>query len=89
MKLITKPETVCPRCGGRLAAVDVVDVRDHAETVVYYAECGCGAANLTVTAGRIAEITPRDPVDPPDYEDFAYNDREYMDCYYAMLEERG
>ena len=67
--MITKPEATCPRCGSRFNVMDTVDVSEHAQTVTYYAECDCGAANLTVEKGNVTEITPRSPLDVPEYFD--------------------
>lgn len=67
--MITKPEATCPRCGSRYNVMDAVAVSRHAQTVTYYAECECGAANLTVTRGKVTDITSRNPIDIPDYYD--------------------
>ncbi len=67
--MISKPEATCPRCGSRFAVKDPIDVCRHAETVTYYAECDCGAANITVTCGKVTGIVPRDPVELPGYWD--------------------
>ena len=67
--MISKPEARCPRCGGKLTVLDAIDVSRHAETVTYYCECDCGAANLTVQSGKITGITLRPPIKVPDYYD--------------------
>jgi hypothetical protein len=76
--MISKPEATCPRCGGRLTVLDAVDVSRHAETVTYYCECDCGAANLTVTRGQVTGITPREPLQIPDCEDDPITEEEYL-----------
>ena len=78
--MISKPEAYCPRCGGRFTVLDAIDVGTHAETVTYYGECKCGAANLTVTHGKITDITSRPPIEIPDYtDDEPEGDQEYKD----------
>ena len=67
--MISKPEAYCPRCGSRFTVLDAINVGLHAETVTYYGECDCGAANLTVTHGTITGITPRPPIEIPEYID--------------------
>ena len=67
--MISKPEANCPRCGSRLTVLDAIDVSRHAETVTYYCECDCGAADITVSRGQIQSIYPRPPVEIPEYED--------------------
>ena len=67
--MITKPETTCPRCGGKLTALEVIDFTRHAESVTYYCECPCGAASLTRKGGKIIDITRRTPIRMPEYED--------------------
>lgn len=64
--MIAKPEAFCPRCGGRFTVLDAVAVSRHAETVTYYCECDCGAAEMTVTQGRVTGIVPREPLQVPD-----------------------
>ena len=79
--MISKPEANCPRCGGKYTILDAIDVSRHAETVTYYAECDCGAANITVTHGKVTGITPRAPITVPDYRDEpigSQDDPEYM-----------
>ncbi len=76
--MISKPEAKCPRCGGRLTVLDAIDVSRHAETVTYYCECDCGAANLTVTRGQVTGITPREPLQVLDYEDAPITEEEYI-----------
>ena len=79
--MISKPEANCPRCGGKFTVLDAIDVSRHAETVTYYAECDCGAANITVTRGKVTGITPREPITVPDYRDEpigSQDDPEYM-----------
>ena len=79
--MISKPEANCPRCGGKYTVLDAIDVSRHTETVTYYAECDCGAANITVTRGNVTGITPRDPITVPDYRDEpigSQDDPEYM-----------
>ena len=76
--MISKPEATCPRCGGRLTVLDAVDVSRHAETVTYYCECDCGAANLTVTRGQVTGITPREPLQVPDWTDDPITEEEYI-----------
>jgi len=63
--MISKPEAYCPRCGGRYTVMDAIDVSRYAETVTYYAECPCGAGNITVKLGTVTAITPRPPIDIP------------------------
>lgn len=67
--MISKPEAYCPRCSSRFAVLDAIDVDPHAGTVTYYCECDCGAANMTVTLGKVTDITPRPPIEIPDYID--------------------
>lgn len=74
--MIRKPEARCPRCGSKYAVKDAIAVSRHAETVIYYAECECSAANLTVTNGQVTDITPRDPIIVPDYEDLPIGNQE-------------
>lgn len=79
--MISKPEANCPRCGGRFTVLDAIDVSRHAETVTYYAECDCGAANITVARGTVTDIMPRPPIQIPDYKDEplgSQDDPEYM-----------
>ncbi len=79
--MISKPEAYCPRCGSRLTVMDAIDVNLHAETVTYYCECDCGAANLAVSQGKVISITPCSPIDltsdldepiadSPEYEEY-------------------
>ena len=56
--MITKPETTCPRCGGKLTALEVIDVTRHAESVTYYCECPCGAASLTSNTSTSVTVSP-------------------------------
>lgn len=49
--MITKPNATCPRCKSTYNVFDATWVGPHAETVVYYAECDCGAADITVSSG--------------------------------------
>ena len=74
--MISRPEATCPRCGSRYAVKDAVSVSRHAETVIYYAECECGAADLTVTGGLVTAVTPRDPITGPDEEALPPGDQE-------------
>ena len=79
--MISKPEAHCPRCSYRFTVLDAIDVSRHAETVTYYAECDCGAANIVVTRGKVTDITPRPPIQMPDYKDEPLgnqDDPEYM-----------
>ena len=55
--MITKPQATCPRCKSTYNVFDATWVGPHAETVVYYAECDCGAADITVSMGQIQSIT--------------------------------
>ena len=77
--MISKPEAYCPRCGGKLTVLDTIDVSRHAETVTYYAECGCGAANVTVSRGQVTSIMPRPPIEIPKYTDEPIGRREAPD----------
>ena len=61
--MITKPNADCPRCRSRYTVFDAIDVSKYAETVTYYAECECGAADITVTRGQVTAIFPP-PADP-------------------------
>ena len=67
--MISKPVAYCPRCKSRMTVMDTVNIATHAEAVTYYCECDCGAANLTVSRGKITGIAYRDPIDMPDYFD--------------------
>ena len=67
--MITRPGATCPRCGSRFKVMDAISVSRHAQEVIYYAECSCGAADLTVNSGKITGITPRDPIEIPEYTD--------------------
>ena len=51
--MISKPKASCPCCGSKITVLDVIDVSRHAETVTYYGECDCGAANITVSRGQV------------------------------------
>ena len=79
--MISKPTATCPRCNEKFTMLDAVDVSRHAETVTYYAECSCGAANITVSRGQITGITPREPIEIPEYRDEplgSQDDPDYM-----------
>ena len=79
--MISKPKAKCPLCGSKYIVFDAIDVSRHAETVTYYTECECGAANLTVNSGKVTDITRRDPIDIPDWYDEpigSQEDPEYM-----------
>ncbi len=79
--MISKPEANCPRCGKKLIVKDPIGVSKNAITVIYYAECSCGAADITVSKGQITDITLRDPLDIPEYYDEpagTQEDPEYM-----------
>ena len=67
--MISKPEAYCPRCGSKYTVLDAIDVGPRAETVTYYCECDCGAADMTVTCGKITGIKTRPPMDIPEYFD--------------------
>ena len=82
--MISKPEAYCPRCGGKLTVLDTVNVGPHAETVSYYCECDCGAAILTVTQGTVTGITPRPPIDCPDYMDAPADGEQEYEEYLAQ-----
>ena len=86
--MISKPEANCPLCGSKYNVFDAVDVSRYAQTVTYYAECECGAANLTVKGGKVIEITRRDPIEVPDYYDEPIISQEDPD-YMALYTERG
>ena len=80
-QMITKPKATCPRCKSPYNVFDATWVGPHAETVVYYAECDCGAADITVSIGQIQSITPRAPIEIPEYEDIpigTQEDPQYM-----------
>ena len=51
----------CPRCGSKHIVIGCYDECIDANTVVYYAECDCGAANLTIRDGKVTGIAYRDP----------------------------
>ena len=81
MIMISKPEAYCPRCGSRFTILDAIDVSLHAETVTYYSECECGAANVTASRGKVISITPCSPIelasdldgpiaDSPEYDEY-------------------
>ena len=79
--MIAKPEATCPRCKSAYTVFDATWVGPRAETVVYYAECDCGAADITVSRGQIQNVSPRAPVEIPEYEDIplgAQEDPQYM-----------
>ena len=79
--MISKPEANCPLCGRKYTVFDTIDVSRHAETITYYAECECGAANLTVKRGKVTDITRRDPIEGPAWYDEpigTQEDPEYM-----------
>ena len=79
--MITKPNATCPRCKSAYNVFDATWVGPHAETVVYYAECDCGAADITVSRGQIQSITQRAPIEIPEYEDIpigTQEDPQYM-----------
>lgn len=79
--MISKSKAKCPLCGSKYIVFDAIDVSRHAETVTYYAECECGAANLTLKSGKVTDITRRDPIDIPDWYDEpigSQEDPEYM-----------
>ena len=67
--MISKPEENCPRCGSKDTVLDAIDVGPRAETVTYYCECACGAADMTVTHGEIIGIKARPPMEIPEYFD--------------------
>lgn len=56
----------CPRCGSPFSVLDAVSVGGRVDAATYYAECECGAANLTVEKGAVIKITPREPLDEPE-----------------------
>lgn len=79
--MITKPQATCPRCKSTYNVFDATWVGPHAETVVYYAECDCGAADISVSRGQIQGISPRAPIEIPEYEDIpigTQDDPQYM-----------
>ena len=65
--MISKPEARCLRCGGKFTVLDPIAVGRHAESVTYYAECGCGAAHLTVKHGTVTDILACDPLQITDW----------------------
>ncbi len=67
--MISKPEAYCLRCRSKLTVLDPIEVGPHAETVTYYCECDCGAADMTITRGEISSIVARPPMDIPEYFD--------------------
>ena len=56
--MITKPNATCPRCKSTYNVFDATWVGPHADTVVYYAECDCGAADITASSAR-PTLVPR------------------------------
>ncbi len=72
---------VCPRCVSKYTILDTIDISQQADTVTYYAECDCGAADLVIRNGKIACVTRRDPISVPEYFDEpagSQEDPEYM-----------
>ncbi len=67
--MISKPEAYCPRCGSKFTVLDPIEVSPHAETVTYYCECDCGAADMTITRGKISSIVARPPMEILEYFD--------------------
>ena len=67
--MISKPVANCPRCSSKFVVLDAIDVGPRAETVTYYCECDCGAADMTVTCGKITGIEARPPMEIPEYFD--------------------
>ena len=82
--MISKPTANCPKCHGKLTVLDAIDVSLHADTVTYYCECDCGAANMTVRRGEVIRITPCPPIDIPEYFDVPTPDSQEYNDYPAQ-----
>ena len=67
--MISRPTAYCPRCSGKYTMLDPIEVNSAAGKVIWYGECDCGAADITLTLGNVTEIISRDPVELPAYWD--------------------